>query len=446
VNWPKYPEYKYSGTDWLGAIPDHWSTTKLKWSTSMVTSGSRGWAQYYADEGDYFVRIGNLSRGALDFDDSDVHYVQIPPGAEGARTMTRTGDLLFSITAYLGSVAVVDAEHAGAYVSQHVALARLNGHQLDPWYAAYVALSNPGQRQLSEQAYGGTKIQLSLDDIRSLVLPLPNAEEQRLIVKFLDRETAQIDALIAKQEQLIATLREDRQAQLINLVAHGCNPATAMKSCGLGWVEDVPRDWDVLNIRRVAQMKTGHTPSRAVAEYWEDTTIPWFTLADVWQLRDGQRTYLGETNDHISELGLANSAAELLPAGTVVLSRTASVGFTGIMPEPMATSQDFWNWVCGPQIIPEYLMYTFRAMHSYFSSLMMGSTHKTIYQADAAAIRIPLPPVSDQRGIVRQVISRTAAVDGLIQKAVQVIDILREYRSGLITDAVTGKIDVQGAA
>jgi type I restriction enzyme S subunit len=252
--------------------------------------------------------------------------------------------------------------------------------------------------------------------------------------------------LIDKQRKLVAALREDRHAQLVNVVAHGCGSAAALKATRLGWIDAVPRHWDVINIRRVALMKTGHTPSRNVAEYWQDTTIPWFTLADVWQLRGGTRTYLGETKARISELGLANSAADLLPAGTVVLSRTASVGFTGIMPTPMATSQDFWNWVCGPRILPEYLMYIFRAMQGYFSALMMGSTHKTIYQADAAAIRIPLPPLSEQQAIVAQIRSKTTAIDALMTKAAQVIETLREYRSALITDAVTGKIDVRGAA
>lgn len=84
----------------------------------------------------------------------------------------------------------------------------------------------------------------------------------------------------------------------------------------------LPSGWRRGNIRRFATMKTGHTPSRSVPEYWRNASIPWFTLADVWQLRDGQRVYLGETTNKISELGLANSAAELLPPGTVVLSRT----------------------------------------------------------------------------------------------------------------------------
>ena len=85
-------------------------------------------------------------------------------------------------------------------------------------------------------------------------------------------------------------------------------------------------------------------------------------------------------------------------------------------------------------------------MQSYFSALMMGSTHKTIYQADAAAIRIPLPPLKEQQAIVSQIDSKTASVDALIDKATGLISLMREYRSALITDAVTGKIDVRGVA
>jgi type I restriction enzyme, S subunit len=207
-----------TGSDWLAEVPSTWSTTKLKWSASLITSGSRGWAQYYAEDGDYFVRIGNLCRGSLGFDDSDVHYVQVPPGAEGSRTITRVNDLLFSITAYLGSVAVVDHSHAGAFVSQHVSLVRLMGGQLDPMYAGYFSLSEVGQRQLNENAYGGTKIQLSLGDIGNLELPLPPLSEQGNIVRFLDARCAEIDVLIAKAAEVIETLREYRSALITDAV------------------------------------------------------------------------------------------------------------------------------------------------------------------------------------------------------------------------------------
>jgi type I restriction enzyme S subunit len=165
--------------------------------------------------------------------------------------------------------------------------------------------------------------------------------------------------------------------------------------------------------------------------------MPWFTLADVWQLRDGTRKYLGETSERISEIGLRNSAAELLPAGTVVLSRTASVGFSGIMPIPMATSQDFWNWVCGPKLLPEYLLFVFRAMRQEFERLTSGSTHKTIYQPDAASLAVCVPPLNEQQAIVRFLDRETAKLDTLVAKKRELIEKLKEKRTALISRTVT---------
>lgn len=198
----------------------------------------------------------------------------------------------------------------------------------------------------------------------------------------------------------------------------------------------LPSGWRRGNIRHFATMKTGHTPSRSVPAYWDNATIPWFTLADVWQLRDGRRTYLGDTANQISELGLANSAAELLPAGTVVLSRTASVGFTGMMPRPMATSQDFWNWVCGDELLPEYLNFQLRSMAPELRGLNMGSTHQTIYKADAAAIDIVVPPLSQQRAIVDFLDQETARIDTLIDEQQRLVDLLRERRAAAIESAL----------
>jgi type I restriction enzyme, S subunit len=198
----------------------------------------------------------------------------------------------------------------------------------------------------------------------------------------------------------------------------------------------VPTHWNRGNIRRFAQMKSGHTPSRAVPDYWTNTDIPWFTLADVWQLRDGKRTYLGATAATINELGLANSAAELLPTGTVVLSRTASVGFSGIMPRPMATSQDFWNWVCGPELLPEYLNYQFKSMTDELKSLNMGSTHQTIYQKDAATLQVIVPPIEEQRAIAEFLDRETVRIDTLIEEQQRLIELLHQRRTDLISHAV----------
>jgi type I restriction enzyme S subunit len=164
-------------------------------------------------------------------------------------------------------------------------------------------------------------------------------------------------------------------------------------------------------------------------------------LADVWQIRDGICDYLGDTEEKVSESGLAHSSARLLPAGTVVLSRTASVGFAGIMPAPMATTQDFANWMCGPRIMPEYLLNCFRAMRGEFDRTMMGSTHQTMYMPDIRRLAVPVPPIAEQQRVVDFLRLRLPLLDRLIEKKRRLIELLQEKRQALITQAVTKGLD-----
>ena len=217
-----------------------------------------------------------------------------------------------------------------------------------------------------------------------------------------------------------------------------------MKDSGAGWIGQVPSSWDVAKICLVAKLESGHTPSRQHPEYWipEECTTPWFSLADIWQLRPGIQEYVSETSERISARGVANSAARLLPAGTVVLSRTASVGFSGIMARSMATTQDFANWIPGPRVSSEYLLYALRGMKSEFERVRYGSTHQTIYMPDIRRLTIPVPSREVQAQIVAAARAGLSRLDAASDRMRQSIDRLREYRQALITAAVTGQIDV----
>ena len=216
---------------------------------------------------------------------------------------------------------------------------------------------------------------------------------------------------------------------------------------GSTWGESRPGSGTLCSPTRTkftARLRSGHTPSRQHPEYWVNCTIPWFGLADVWQIRDGLTDHVTETAEKIIELGLANSAARLLPRGTVILSRTASVGFAGILGVDMATTQAFVNWVCGPTIRPEYLLDVFRAMQAEFRRLTKGSTHQTIYMPDVGTFSTPLPPVAEQDRIGAFVRDQTKRIDALVTKKARLIELLLEKRTALISAAVTGKIDVRG--
>lgn len=209
------------------------------------------------------------------------------------------------------------------------------------------------------------------------------------------------------------------------------------KDSQVQWLGLVPTHWNVMPIRLAARLESGHTPSRSRLDWWENCTVPWFTLADVSQIRQGRVDVIYDTKEKVSELGLENSSARRLPAGTVMLSRTASVGFSAIMGVEMATTQDFANWVCGQLLRPRFLLQVFRSMQGEFARLMMGSTHNTIYMPDIAALKFALPPLAEQDAIVEFLDRETAKIDALIAEQEKLIALMAEKRQATISHAVT---------
>ncbi|MFH1029198.1 MAG: restriction endonuclease subunit S [Pseudomonadota bacterium] len=208
---PKAP-MKDSGVEWLDGVPKHWSTMPLRRLISFMTSGSRGWAEFYADDGARFLRIGNLSRRSIDLDLSDIQHVAPPKSAEQDRTRVQPDDVLISITAYIGAVAVVRQDVGEAYVNQHIALVRPLRLLVHSRWLAYYLLSPVGQTQFQLFLYGGTKDGLGLDDVKSLRILIPPIQEQQAIVDRIDVLSHQHHQLISKIRQHIEKLQEHRTA------------------------------------------------------------------------------------------------------------------------------------------------------------------------------------------------------------------------------------------
>lgn len=316
---------------------------------------------------------------------------------------------------------------------------------VDARYTYYLMLSGPVRACLesSVESVTNSHKRARVDRFLASRVEVPDLSTQKAIADFLDCETARIDQLIEKKQRLIRLLEEREEAAFLDAVT-GKDFDGPKRFSGVEWIGEIPSHWTAPKITHVAKQETGHTPSRRVAEYWvpEECVIPWVSLADVWQLRSGETVYIEETVEKISYVGMANSAARLLPAGTVILSRTASVGFAGVLAKPMATTQDFAAWICGARIRPKYLYYTLRAMKPEFRRLMMGSTHQTIYMPDIRSFRTPLPPLVEQDRICEKLdraIAKFRSASAILRTS---IDRLREFRSALITAAVTGQIDV----
>lgn len=440
---------KPSGLGWAGDIPADWDVAKIC-LVAKLESGhtpSRQHPEYWVPSEctiPWFslADVWQLREGTQEYLGETSECISPMGIAHSAARLLPTGTVVLSRTASVGFAGIMPRPMA---TTQDFAN-WVPGERVVSEYLLYVLRAM--REEFSRVMTGSTHQTIYMPDIRRLAIPVPPRDEQQRIVAELRARLPRVDTLIAKQEQLLALLAEKRQGLITHAVTKGLDPNVPTKPSGVDWIGNVPAHWKVARIRQVARLESGHTPSRQHPEWWipEECTIPWVSLADVWKLRDGVTEYLDTTAEKVSELGLANSSARLLPAGTVILSRTASVGFSAIIEAPMATTQDFVNWICGPTLLPEYLLYLLRAMTPEFARLTQGSVHRTIYMPDVVRFMTTVPPLEEQRRIVVHIRNALRRLDGLAQRAEAMVENLREYRQALITAAVTGQLDAGSVA
>ena len=212
-----YPAYKDSGVEWLGEVPQGWQRCRLRNIVSMVTTGSRGWASYASDTGPLFIRVANLSRGSLRLRFDDLVRLDLPITSEAGRTRIEAGDLLLSVTAYIGSVGVAPEGFEEAYVSQHVARCRPLPGMHARWLG-YVLLSTVGQTHGQMSLYGGTKDGLSLDDVKNYPILLPPQHEQEQAVRWIEGGLSGLVKIGDGAKRQIELVREYRTRLVADVV------------------------------------------------------------------------------------------------------------------------------------------------------------------------------------------------------------------------------------
>lgn len=196
----------------------------------------------------------------------------------------------------------------------------------------------------------------------------------------------------------------------------------------------LPAGWAWVPLVNIARMESGHTPSRSHSEWW-DGEVPWIGIADA---REHDGKLILDTEQHTNDDGLANSAARLLPTGTVCVSRTASVGYVVVMGREMATSQDFVNWVPTKAVSSDWLRVVFSADREGLRKFGKGSVHKTIYFPEWLSAHIALPPLAEQKRIVAEVERRLSVIDELEALVTANLARASSLRQSTLQQAFTG--------
>ena len=369
-----------------------------------------------------------------------LRYVPRKLAPSSSSTALRNGDVVYADTSEdlegVGNATFVDNDEE-VYAGYHTLVCRPDNSKLLGCYLAYLSQTDWWRAQLRKRAMGVKVYSVTRGILSKAWVPLPPIDEQERIASFLDGKCETICRSIELIETQISTLERYRSSVIHEAVTRGLDPTAPTKPSGVKWFDAIPSNWTATRITAVAERHSGHTPNRTTPEYWDNGDIVWISLADSPSLRKQKYVYASKTLT--TQAGINHSSAELLPAGSVLLSRDASVGLCAIAGCDLAVSQHFMAYVCGPKLNNSYLLYCLKDMQQVFHKLSMGSTIPTIGLPLIKRLAIPLPPREEQDAIVARLDARTAAIDAVIATKRKQLDVLKRRRQSLIYEYVTGK-------
>ncbi len=395
-----YPEYKDSGVEWLGVIPSHWDMVRFKYRLAEKKKTPNPQ-----------LEAGAISFGRVLYKSSEnlapetkASYQEVLAGEFLINPLNMNYDLLSLRTALSDIDVVVSTGYIVARSDKQL-VKRYVRWLLYQFDVAHMKTLGSGVRQT-----------INFMDIGNSFFYEPTRLEQEKISDFLDHETAKIDTLIDKQQQLIQLLKEKRQAVISHAVTKGLNPNAPMRDSGVEWLGEVPEHWVLARLKNVLRIRNGRD--------YKDVEV-----------EEGGYPVYGSG-------GIFKRSSSYLYDGKSVL-----FGRKGTIDKPLVVSGKFWTVdtmfysEVFDNVLPEYIYY--QATFFPFNLLSTNTALPSMTQEDLLMLPFVVPPRIEQEGIIKYVQDKSARFDNLIGKAQSAIELMQERRTALISAAVTGKIDVR---
>jgi type I restriction enzyme, S subunit len=446
--WEPYPAYKDSGVEWLGEIPAHWEVLRLKRSCKLITDGSH-FSPESQSYGKPYITVKDLNNDSIDFENalkiSDDDFFAL----EKSGCRPNAGDILLSKDGTIGKVVVVNNNNC--VILSSLAILRTNWFILNR-YLRYFFISKIGIEQMQSRIAGAALRRLTIQIIVNLINLYPPLNEQVAIANFLDRGLAKIDSMVAKKERQIELLQEKRTALISHAVTRGLDPTVKLKPSGIEWMGEIPEQWGLgklkYNIKQEpGAIKTGPFGSQLLSSEMMDNEFKVYNQQNVIN----QDVTLG--NNYISSTKFNELQAFKVYPGDILLTTRGTIGRCLILPD------DSVKGILHPCLmriqldteimIKQYLIYLIQESGIFQMQLYLLSNATTIdviYSETIRNIIVPTPPIIEQKSIVSSLQSEIPKINSLIAKIQDGIEILKEYRTALISAAVTGKIDVREEA
>ncbi len=444
MKYPAYPEYKESGVQWLGKMPEHWEVKRLKHITTinddiLPETTAPDFRFFYVDISSVHPVSGITNMEPQIFENAPTR----------ARRKVQPKDTIVStVRTYLRAITPIPETHIPIIVSTGFAVIRPK--KLYSGFLAYALREFSFIENVVSRSTGVSYPAVNPTDIGDISILQPSKDEQTAIAAFLDRETGRLDQLMAKKRRLIALLKEKRIALISRTVtrglpedaAHefGIEPHTRFKDSGIEWLGQVPEGWEALPLRRlVKNVKTGTTPNGAKEYHFEEGGFNWFTPSDF-----SDAIYLDTAKRTLSKEG--RTEVRSFPKMTVMLVGIgATIGKVGLSTKECSCNQQINAIICNNKLTPIFATYILKTMGNFIMECGKFTTMPIINQDETKNLFITVPPTPEQTAIAAYLDRETAKIDQLIEKIETAITRLQEYRTALITAAVTGKIDIRRA-
>lgn len=430
-----YPEYRESGVAWLGSVPAHWEMKRCRYLFREVDARSSTGTETHLSM--------SQQHGLVPRTQVEDHRL-VSESYVGGKLCEPDDLVLNRLKAHLGVFA--RASEPGLVSPDYTVLRRIGSTTMTPYFE--LVLRSPECRgELRTRTKGLVEgfWRLYTDDLYSVVLPCPPADEQRAIVRYLDAADRRIRRYVRAKQRLIALLEEQKRLVVHRAVTRGLDPDAPRKPSGVEWLGEVPAHWDVRKIGQCGMVVGGMTPSMDVREFW-DGRVPWVTPKDM------KRTPISDSIIRVTPAAIAQTSLRELPAPAVllvvrgmVLARRVPVAWTDA---PVTVNQDMKALLPVADVHAEFLARVVEVAQDPLALLIDESGHgtKRLPWERVRALPIPLPPRDEQVAIaeyVRTVTNDAAGTRSVVEREVA---LLREYRTRLVADVVTGKLDVRAAA
>ena len=431
-------EMKDSGIEWIGEIPADWKVIKNKYLLSLLYSGGTPSVSnndlYCFEGGTPFVSISDMS--TVDYVLSTQKRLTGSGLKDKNLKILPIGTILYSIYATVGAVSELKIEAA---ISQAMLALQVNSKVDKSFYKYNLAAMKD---YIFSNANGNTQFNLNAEKVKNFYFVLPNVATQRRITNYLDRKCSQIDAIIARQQEVIEKMKAYKLSVITEAVTKGINPDVPMKYSGVEWIEEIPEHWENRKMISILSMRVVDGPHESPELY--DEGIPYISATAIENGKinfDLMRGYISEEYCDICDLRYKPQLHDIL-----VIKLGASTGQVAIV----ETTDRFNIWVplaavrCNEKADPYFVYYAFQS--DYFLKQMEMSwtygTQQTLGVKSIERLRIMLPTLNEQAEIVGYLKSKCDSIDTAIKNKENLITKLAEYKKSLIYEVVTGKKEV----